>query len=210
MCVYYFSANGVGVCVSVCMYKTPRFCNLCNHPYENVSHVLNRCRELKISILSSIADFDDLIHEKNRPTPNMKVIKDGILTPSVFQDVNHGSFGTTHRRPDITIINRETGELNLIEIAVSFDIHILETYQAKFDKYCPLCREINQLEFDTKVIVLIIGSLGHVHSKFISGLTKIGIDQKEAKMLTKYCSISAVIGSSKVWKTRCWLSLNLL
>ena len=68
--------------------------------------------------------------------------------------------------------------------------------------------EINQLGYSAKIIVLVIGSLGHVHSKFISGLTKIGINKKEAKMLTKYCSISAVIGSSKVWKTRCRLTLN--
>ena len=76
------------------------------------------------------------------------------------------------------------------------------------NKYYPLCIEINELGFSTKIIVLVIGSLGHVHSKFIRGLTKIGINKKEAKMLTKYCSISAVIGSSKVWKTRCRLDLN--
>ena len=68
--------------------------------------------------------------------------------------------------------------------------------------------EINQLGFSPKVIVLVIGSLGHVHRKFISDLTKISINKKEANMLTKSCSISAVIGSSKVWKTRCRLTLN--
>ena len=136
------------------------------------------------------------------------MIKDGILTPSVFQNSNHDSFRTTHRRPDITIINRETGEVQLVEIAVPFDIHIQDTYQAKFNKYYPLCMEINQLGFSPKVIVLVIGSLGHVHRKFISGLTKIGINKKEAKILTKYCSISAVIDSSKAWKTRSRLILN--
>ena len=107
-----------------------------------------------------------------------------------------------------TYIDRETGLVQLVEIAVPFDIHIQDTYQAKFNKYYPLCMEINELGFSTKIIVLVIGSLGHVHCKFISGLTKIGINKKEAKMLTKYCSISAVIGSSKVWKTRCRLDLN--
>ena len=98
--------------------------------------------------------------------------------------------------------------MKFIEISVPFDIHIQETYQAKFDKYYPLCLEVNQLGFKSKVIVLIIGSLGHVHSKFMSGLINIGINKKEAKMMAKFCSISAAIGSSKVWKTRCRLTLN--
>ena len=102
---------------------------------------------------------------------------------------------------------RYRNTLYIVEIAVPFDIHIQETYQAKFEKYYPLCIEVNNLGFKTKVIVLIIGSLGHVHCKFVSGLINIGINKKEAKMLAKFCSISAVIGSSKVWKTRCRLTL---
>ena len=136
----------------------------------------------------------------------MTVIKDGILSPSVFKITNH-TFETTHRRPDITIINSETKEVQLIEIAVPFDTHIQETYQAKFDKYYPLSLEINQLGYNSKVIVLVIGSLGHVEKHFVSGLIKVGINRKIAKSLTKFCSISAVIGSSKVWKTRCRLTL---
>ena len=188
-------------------YKTPRFCTLCNHPHENVSHVLNGCRELKNIYSKRHNRIVDLVHNKIKPTQFVTVIKDGILTPSVFQNSNNDSFDTTHRHPDITIINRDTKEVQLVVIAVPFDIHIQETYQAKFEKYYPLCSEINSLGFNTKVIVLIIGSLGHVHCKFVSGLINIGINKKEAKMLAKFCSISAVIGSSKVWKTRCRLTL---
>ena len=189
-------------------YKTPRFCKLCNHPYENVSHVLNGCRELKNIYSKRHNRLIDLIHDKIKPAPNVTVIKDGILSPNLFQNTNNGSFITTYRRPDITIINRETKEVHIVEIAVPFDIHIQETYQAKFEKYFPLCIEVKVLGFKTKVIILIIGSLGHVHCKFLSGLTNIGINKKEAKIMAKFCSISAVIGSSKVWKTRCRLTLN--
>ena len=126
-------------------YKTPRFCKLCNHPYENESHVLNGCRELKNIYSKRHNRLVDLIHGKIKPTPNVTVIKDGILTPSVFQDTNQNSFVTTHRRPDITIIDRESGEVKFIEISVPFDIHIQETYQAKFDKYYTLCLEVKGL-----------------------------------------------------------------
>ena len=77
----------------------------------------------------------DLVHEKLQPTQNVTVIKDGTLRPSVFQNTNTGSFTTTHRRLDITIINREKGEVQLVEKAIPIDIHIQETYQPKFEKY---------------------------------------------------------------------------
>ena len=89
-------------------YKTPRFCNLCNHPYENVSHVLNGCRELKNIYSKRHNRLIDLIHDKIKPAPNVTVIKDGTLSPNVFQSTNNGSFETTNRRQDITIIKRST------------------------------------------------------------------------------------------------------
>ena len=57
---------------------------------------------------------------------------------------------------------------------------------------CDLCR-----------MYLIVGSLGHVHKRFRSGLRKVGIPGYETKFLANYCSISAIIGSHKVWKMRC-------
>ena len=143
--------------------------------------MLNGCDELRSIYSKRHNRLVDLVHGKIQATANVTVIKDGILTPSNFQNTNHGSFGTTHRRPDITIIDRETGIVQLVEIAVPFDIHIQDTYQAKFNKYYPLCMEINELGFSTKIIVLVIGSLRHVHSKFISGLTKIGYEQKRGE-----------------------------
>ena len=89
-------------------YKTPRNCNLCNHPHENNSHVLNGCNELRSIYSKRHNRLVDLVHGKIQATANVTVIKDGILTPNNFQSTNNDSFGTTHRRPDITIINRET------------------------------------------------------------------------------------------------------
>ena len=94
----------------------------------------------------------------------------------------------------------------MVEIAVPFDTFIGETYQTKFEKYLPLATEIIQFGFRTKVIVLVIGSLGNVHKNFISGLIKLNVSKKIAKTLAKFCSIGTIIGSPKAWKTRCRLS----
>jgi len=169
-------------------YKTHKFCDLCNHPYENISHVLNGCRKLKDIYSKRHNRLVDLIHEKIAHTEHLTVIKDCSLSPCEFSNSNQESFVTTHRRPDITVINMDTKKVQLIEVAVPLDTHIEETYQAKFDKYYPLSIEINQLGFSTEIVVLVVGSLGSVHTKFISGLAKLDINRREAKCL---CSNSA-------------------
>ena len=62
--------------------------------------------------------------------------------------------------------------------------------------------ELNDLGFRTQIYVLVhvIGSLGHVHGRFVSVWKKIGFSQKESKFLAKYCCLSIIIGSYKVWK----------
>ena len=104
------------------------------------------------------------------------------------------------------MIDKASKTVTLIEVSLPFDTFMNKCYESKFDKYFPLSLEINQFGFTTEVIVLIIGSLGNVHFRFVSGLMKCGLTKRESNNLSKYCSISSVIGSSKVWKTRCRLN----
>ena len=83
------------------------------------------------------------------------------------------------------------------------DAHMGKKYEHKFQKYFPLSLEISQLGYSTKIVVLIVGSLGFVHSRFVSGLKLCGISRAEAKYLANYCSLSCTIGSHKAWKLRC-------
>ena len=63
-------------------------------------------------------------------------------------------------------------EVALTEISVPFDAHLDICYKNKFNKYFPLSVEINALGYRTQIIVLVIGALGNVHKKFLSGLKK--------------------------------------
>ena len=67
----------------------------------------------------------------------------------------------------------------------------------------PLCQRISDLGYHCKIVVLIVGSLGSVHKKFISGLCMAGLSPRRARAIAKYCSISAAIGSKIIWKLRC-------
>ena len=131
-----------------------------------------------------------------------EMIKDTILKPQMFESEQE-NFVNHHTRPDIVIINKDEKEVTIIEISTPFDSFLETCYNQKFNKYLPLSLELNDLGFRSKIFVLVIGSLGHVHRRFVSGLKNIGFSQTESKFLAKYCSISVIIGSYKAWKFRC-------
>jgi hypothetical protein len=151
-----------------------RRCSLCNHPTETVSHILNGCKfqaiyqarhnRLVDLVATHIPDIDC----------SAKIINDTCLTPHMF-DADTTNFLTSAKRPDITIINRSTREVFLVAIAVPFDAFIDTCYITKFDKYMPLCLEINSLGYTCRTVVLIFGSLGNVPQKVIPGLKLIGV-----------------------------------
>ena len=106
-------------------------------------------------------------------------------------------------KPDITVVDQDTGEVYLVEVAVPFDAFIDQCYQTKFDKYTPLCLEINKCDYACRIIVIIIGSLGTVHNKVTSGLKIIGLSNGTSNWLAKYMSTSACLGSYYAWRSRC-------
>ena len=84
----------------------------------------------------------------------------------------------------------------------TYDSFLDLCYREKFAKYMPLCLALEGAGFSTKVIVLVLGSLGHVHRRFITGLQMLGIGTQRAKTLTRYLATSVMIGSRRVWERR--------
>ena len=178
-------------------------CQNCNFFSETASHVLNGCTRFKSMYQKRHNRVVDFIHTKiAHVNSNCDTHKDKVLKPSMFNSDVH-SFLHTHTRPDIVVINHEDKSVKIIEISVPYDCHISLTYQEKFNKYFPLSQEINELGYYTEIIVLLIGSMGSVHSKFVGGLRKCKITKREAKFLARYCSVSTCIGSFRVWRQRC-------
>ena len=178
-------------------------CKICNHPFDNVSHILNGCTKFRMMYQKRHNRIVDLIFGKIKGANNGKeVLKDTVLKPDLF-DSAADTFRNKHTRPDIVVIDREQKTVMITEIAIPFDPHLQECFGSKFEKYFPLSLEINEFGFYTEITVLLIGSLGSVHNKFTSGLRKNNVNRAEAKYLAKYCSVSAAIGSFAVWKQRC-------
>ena len=189
-------------------YATGKHCRLCNHPFETVSHVLNGCTKMQTIYQKRHNRIVDILHSKIECVSSKKrVFKDKPLTPSLFHSTNNkNTFVTQCTRPDIVTVDEENKHVIISEVTVPFDGFFIKAFQSKFDKYFPLSQEINALGYRTEIVVLIIGSLGNVHNKFVSGLLKNNINKSEAKYLAKYCSTSAMLGSMFAWKKRCRLS----
>ena len=180
-------------------------CKLCNNPSDTVSHVLNGCTGFNLMYQARHNRVVDLIFDKIVSANKSHVCyKDSVLTPQVIDPMSElRSFQHRHVRPDIVVIDRESKSVVITEIAVPFDAFLPVTYDSKFKKYYPLCSEVGQLGYSATIVVLIIGSLGSVHCKFVPGLMKNNVSKAESKYLAQYCSTSAVIGSHRVWMSRC-------
>ena len=102
--------------------------------------------------------------------------------------------------PDIKVNDHFSKSVKFIEIRTPFRAHVKKCFGSKSLKYTPLASEIESLGFSTDVIFLIIGGLGIVHNRFVSGLLMCELPKHDTLYLTRYLSISSIIRSFRIWK----------
>ena len=193
-------------------------CPRCNNPSETISHVLNGCMEFKNLYVARHNRIVKLIGEQIAADKlDFKIHCDKIVKPEMFvneSEISDQSFSfqwVNHRRPDLLLVSKAKKKAFIVEFSVPFDRFIDLCYQYKFNKYIELCNKCNELGYHTRIIVLIIGSLGLVHNKFVNGLKVIGFTTSKAKAIAKYVSVSAQIGSYLCWSSRMrkWMLLHV-
>ena len=111
----------------------------------------------------------------------------------------------TANTPDVVVVDEESREESVLEMACTFDLSLEEAFMTKVIKYQPLLNTISELGYRCRLFVFIFGSLGHTHRLVVRGFQQLGMPKKEAKKLAKYCSVSAIIGSRHIWRRRCYL-----
>ena len=83
-----------------------------------------------------------------------------------------------HNRPDIIVINRQDNEWIIVEFSVPWDKNVLLKEEEKVSKYIPLAKEIRKVhKVSTKIIPIILGSLGTVTTKLKSSLKELGLEK---------------------------------
>ena len=183
-----------------------RRCGRCGFFTETVSHILNGCEHNKTIIQRRHNRISNILTKAIADVnPHCEFVEDTIIKPSFLEPSlsEDDSFNFSGTRPDACFVNREERFCLIIEVAVPFDPFLNECYQSKFDKYLPLCQSIQELGYECKILIFVLGSLGSIHSRFVSGLRHAGIPPRRGRAIAKYCSIIAMIGSRIAWKNRC-------
>ena len=181
-----------------------RACDRCGFHSDTLSNILNGCPESRNAIQSRHNRIMNIIaKEAKDANQNMSITVDSLVKPDMFMTEERTFTGIQHNRPDICVIDHASKTCMLAEVAIPFDVFVNDCYQSKFDRYLPLCQRIDDIGYKCKIIVLIIGSVGNIHKRFVPGLQMLGLSRQNARSVAKYCSVSATIGSRIIWRQRC-------
>jgi hypothetical protein len=173
-------------------------CPLCAFQYDTNSHALNCCRNLRGLYTERHDRCVELVRrelEKTTVTEHVAVFEN---QPISLDDATY----VDRSRPDLCLIDHSNSVAFIVEFANPFDCFLDQCYRGKFDKYMPLCLCLEDAGFHTKIIVLIVGSLGTVHRRVVPGLMLMGLSKSKSKRLAKYLSVSVMIGSRRAWQRR--------
>ncbi len=72
--------------------------------------------------------------------------------------------------PDIVNISQNGKKVTLFEVSCAFDLFMEDSYCSKILKYQSLISTVENLGYKCQFIVLVFGSLGHVHRLVVRGL----------------------------------------
>ena len=174
----------------------------------------NRGNPSRISSTAALPtkDYISLAMKKLRDNTNFTTIHTNESVKTYWFSIPHDQRNAMKtaikhipNTPDLVSIDEKNKAITIIEIGCSYDAYMDTCYASKLLKYQPLSNVLTNYGYSCTVIALIFGSLGHVHRMCVRGLQICGLSKKRAKHFTKYCSISAVIGSLFIWKRRCHL-----
>ena len=164
-------------------------CRLCKTRDETVSHLTSECSKIAqteykhrhdkvaAAVHWSICKKHDLPHTNkwydHRAIPvieneKVKLLWDfNIQTDKIIEA----------RRPDLVLVNKETKECQIIDVAIPGDTRVTKKEEEKIEKYRELGFEIGRLwEVRPKVIPIVIGALGTISNRLISYLAEVGVE----------------------------------
>ena len=99
-----------------------------------------------------------------------------------------------HNRPDVVVINREDNEWIVVEFSVPWDKNVLLKEEEKVSKYIALTKEIRKVhKVSTKIIPIVLGSLGTVTTKLKQNLRELGMERILGSMQS-----SVIIGTHNI------------
>ena len=106
-----------------------------------------------------------------------------------------------HNRPDLIVIDRVNRFWTIIDFSVPNDKNVKAKENEKVDHYAELAKEIRKIHHvNTKIIPIVIGSLGVVSEKFVNNLKYLEISHSFLCL-----QVTAVLGTAMILRS----TLNL-
>ena len=174
-----------------------------------MAHILNGCSFYRTLYVARHDRLVDLISSDIRGVQDItsKMYLHSTVKLDWFEhnSTDDNMFCNIPNTPDIIFINEISKSVVIFEIGCSFDLYMDTCFTSKLMKYQPLVECIKSLGYNCQFIVLVFGSLGHVHKLVLRGLQLGGLQKTASKRLAKYCSVSATIGSRAIWKRHCFV-----
>ena len=101
-----------------------------------------------------------------------------------------------HNRPDVTVLNHTAKEWTFVDFSVPWDRNVEIKEVEKVEKYSSLAKEIRKMHrVSTRVVPLVVGSLGVVSGNLEGHLKSLGIPDVLGEM-----QASALIGTTLILK----------
>ena len=122
------------------------------------------------------------------------------MAETIFPEYDWQSI--SHRKPDIVLLNKQTQECIIVEVTIPYDLYLNMAKDAKKTRYKPYCALLEKYHYKTKLIVLCFGSLGIIDRDVRSGLLYFKPNSEKLKKLLQWCSLSVIIGSNYIWRSR--------
>lgn len=181
-------------------------CRMCKRSDETVSHIVSECSKLAQTEYKGRHDrvatavhwclakkfgfpaSNQWYQHRAEPTIENEKVK-------LFWDFN---IYTDHvieaRRPDIVLVNKETKECVVIDIAVPGDVRVDRKEDEKIEKYRDLCRELGRLwGVRCSVVPVVVGALGTIPKRLKSYMALLDIN-----LSVETIQKSAILGTARI------------
>ena len=181
-------------------------CRMCNEKEETIHHIVSGCSNLaqkeykrRHDCVARALHWDILrqrgfkISDKGYQHQPESVVENEQF--KVLWDFTIQTDIEIHaRRPDIVIVDKNSNETIVLDIAIPVDVNIRNKEQEKIVKYQDLAREIRKIwNVSTKVIPIVIGALGTVTDRLEQYLKDIGVTTR-IELIQK----STLLGTARI------------
>jgi len=181
-------------------------CRMCKEKDETVAHIVSACSKIagswyktRHNNVAAAVHHSKCQHYEIKTTDNIWLHKPNAVTENnkvkVLWDFEIKTDRQIQaRRPELVVIDKQTKEGLIIDVAIPNDTHTVETEREKIEQYQDLRLEIQRMwNIKARVVPIVIGALGATSNNLEKHLQEIP-GKKKIPQLVKI----AILGSAHI------------